>query len=180
MRVISGQAGGRRLTTLEGEEVTRPTGGKVKEAIFSSIRFNLPGKTFLDLFSGSGQMAIEAVSLGASEAVAIELNRNALSVLRENVKSCGFDGKIEIRQADAYSYLESTNKTFDIAFLDPPYRKQMIDRALPLLVPKMSRDGIILCEISSEESLPESCGEFVAVKRHKYSNTTVVVYKWKE
>lgn len=177
MRVISGTAGGRRLISLPGEEITRPTTDRVKEAVFSIIQFEIEGKTFLDLFAGSGQMAVEAVSRGAEHAVCVDASLSAVNVIRQNVGACGFGGKIDVLHSDASGFLNRDRRLYGIAYLDPPYRHNVIDGILPLLVPQMSDDGVIICEISATEELPETCGAFRIYRRYKYSNISVVVYR---
>ena len=118
MRVITGSARGRRLKELEGLE-TRPTTGKVKEALFSVIQFDIEGRRVLDLFAGTGQLGIEALSRGAECAVFVERRRDALQVIRENLEACGMTDKARVVNGDAMSYLKSGEK-FDLIFLDPP------------------------------------------------------------
>ncbi len=121
MRIISGTARGRRLKTLEGMDV-RPTTEKVKEAIFSSIQFDLPQATVLDLFAGSGQLGLEALSRGAKRAYLIDHSPKALSVIRENVAAAGFSEQAEVIQTEAAAFLKSSAPTmqWDLVFLDPP------------------------------------------------------------
>ena len=106
MRVITGSARGRRLKELEGLE-TRPTTGKVKEALFSVIQFDIEGRRVLDLFAGTGQLGIEALSRGAECAVFVERRRDALQVIRENLEACGMTDKARVVNGDAMSYLKS-------------------------------------------------------------------------
>ena len=120
MRVITGSARGRRLETLFGEEVTRPTTESVKEALFSMIQFEIEGKKVLDLFAGSGQLGIEALSRGARHCTFLENNRDAVRVVENNVSHCGFKDNSNIVFADAVSFL-MRKENFDIAFVDPPY-----------------------------------------------------------
>ncbi|HHU83774.1 MAG TPA: 16S rRNA (guanine(966)-N(2))-methyltransferase RsmD [Clostridiales bacterium] len=176
MRVISGSAKGRKLITLDGDEITRPTGEKVKEAIFSSIHFDLPDANVLDLFGGSGQMGIEAVSRGAKHADIIDKNRDAIAVINQNVKSTGLEKSITVKQSDALSYIENTRNTYDIAILDPPYASDLLLRILPLLVSKMNENGIIICETEAE-NLPENVGNFELYRKKKYSKTNVYHYR---
>ena len=110
MRIISGTARGRRLKTLEGMDV-RPTTEKVKEAIFSSIQFDLPQATVLDLFAGSGQLGLEALSRGAKRAYLIDHSPKALSVIRENVAAAGFSEQAEVIQTEAAAFLKNSAPT---------------------------------------------------------------------
>lgn len=122
MRVITGTAKGRRLETLEGEDV-RPTTERIKEAVFSIIQFEIMGHTFLDLFAGSGQMGIEAISRGASSAYFVDASKKSLDVVKKNISSVKFDKEAKVFAMDYRSFLSMNTVEFDIAFLDPPYKK---------------------------------------------------------
>lgn len=124
MRVITGSARGRILKELQGME-TRPTTGKVKESIFSIIQFDIEGRRVLDLFAGTGQLGIEALSRGARQCVFIDQRADAVKLIRENVEVCGLTDRAVIRSGDAMAYLRSGEK-FDIIFLDPPYALSLI------------------------------------------------------
>ena len=104
MRVITGSAKGKRLETLSGVAV-RPTTDRVKEAIFSAIQFEIDGKNFLDLFAGSGQMAIEALSRGALSASLVDSSRESVSVIKKNLELCKFYDKAEIFNTDYFTFL---------------------------------------------------------------------------
>ena len=122
MRVITGTARGRRLQTLEGNDV-RPTTDKVKEAVFSSIQFDIEDRRVLDLFAGSGQLGIEALSRGAKSATFVDLNPEAINVIKANIKTTGFEGVSKIVRTDCFSYLAQTREEFDIyskKLLQPP------------------------------------------------------------
>ena len=126
MRIITGSARGIALKTLEGER-TRPTAEKVKEAIFSALQFDLEGRTFLDLFAGSGQMGLEALSRGAVRAVFIDEGRDAMEIIKENAKKTGFFEKSHFLVSDYRNYLRKAagRETFDIVFIDPPYAERI-------------------------------------------------------
>jgi 16S rRNA (guanine(966)-N(2))-methyltransferase RsmD len=176
MRVITGSARGRKLETLYGEEVTRPTTESVKEALFSMIQFELEDKKVIDLFAGSGQLGIEALSRGARHCTFLENNREALKIVQKNVAHCGFEDKSNIIFAEASSYL-LRKENFDIAFLDPPYNKGLIDKCLPLLLKLMSDDGIVVCETSANESLPENINGWYADRSRRYGKTKLTLYR---
>ena len=154
MRVITGSARGRRLKELEGLE-TRPTTGKVKEALFSVIQFDIEGRRVLDLFAGTGQLGIEALSRGAECAVFVERRRDALQVIRENLEACGMTDKARVVNGDAMSYLKSGEK-FDLIFLDPPYASGLLEQALEEIVrfDICRRHGIIVAESAADKVLP--------------------------
>ena len=176
MRVISGIAKGRKLIPLPGNDV-RPTTDKVKEAVFSAIQFDIEGRRFLDLFAGSGQMGLEALSRGAVSAVFVDSSQESLKITKENVAACKFEDCSKIVRSDALSYLAMTNETFDIAFLDPPYKAGLLDKALALLSEKMSNFGIIICEHPPEVSLPEEVAQFKVFKKYRYGKINVTTYK---
>lgn len=176
MRVITGSARGRRLKTLEGLEV-RPTTEKVKEAVFSAIQFEVEGSRFLDLFAGSGQMGIEALSRGAREAVFVDNTRNSIEVIKQNLQTTELMQNAVILNSDAYSFLNMTSQPFNIAYLDPPYNRGILDKILPLLATKMAKGGVILAETAMGESIPEMVGDFKITKTYRYGKIAVTVYR---
>lgn len=176
MRVITGSARGRRLRTLEGNDV-RPTTDKVKEAIFSIVQFDIEGSAVLDLFAGSGQMGIEALSRGAKSCIFIDNSRSSIEVTKENVDAVGFRTQSVISNMDSIDFLKTCKYTFDLAFLDPPYNKGLIEKALPLLCEKMSQRGIILCEHEKGLELPDECGNMFKHKTYKYGKIEVTTYR---
>ena len=178
MRVITGTARGMKLRTLEGLDV-RPTTDQVKESIFSIIQFEIEGAKVLDLFAGSGQLGIEALSRGASSATFVDSSKKAIDVVRENLEHTKLSHAI-IKNEDSLGFLKLTKDVFDIAFLDPPYGKGLIDKALPLLVPHMSSGAVIICETSKEEPLPDSVGNFVKAKEHVYGKIKLSIFRPKE
>ena len=167
MRIITGSLRGRKLVTLEGEGL-RPTSDKVKEAIFSIIQFDLPGAEILDLFAGSGQLGIEALSRGAEHCVFVDKSKESIGVVKQNVESCKLSDRTRILNCDALDHLKMAPKSFDIAFLDPPYRKGLIEAALPLLEPKIKPMGIVVCEHEAGLDLPESVGRLKLRKKYSY------------
>ncbi|MBQ6042271.1 MAG: 16S rRNA (guanine(966)-N(2))-methyltransferase RsmD [Oscillospiraceae bacterium] len=176
MRVITGSARGRRLITPEGLD-TRPTTDKVKEAICSSLQFDFPGANVLDLFAGSGQMAIEALSRGARRATFIDADQRAIECIRQNVKNCRFADSSVILRSDAVSFLQRNHEKFDIAFLDPPYRHDTLQQILPLLAENMQENGIIVCEHEPECNLPQTILHFDLQKQKKYGKIIISVYR---
>ncbi|MBQ9530557.1 MAG: 16S rRNA (guanine(966)-N(2))-methyltransferase RsmD [Eubacterium sp.] len=176
MRVITGNARGRRLITLEGEEITRPTSQSTKESIFSSIQFEIEGKRVLDLFAGCGQLGIEALSRGAVFCTFVENNRQAYKVVEQNIKTCKMEDVSSLVLTDAVSFLKRKG-TFDIAFLDPPYNKGLIDECLELLSAHMSDEGVIICETARGEELPERAGDFRISKQRNYGKTKLTYYR---
>lgn len=176
MRVITGSARGRRLKELEGLE-TRPTTGKVKEALFSVIQFDIEGRRVLDLFAGTGQLGIEALSRGAECAVFVERRRDALQVIRENLEACGMTDKARVVNGDAMSYLKSGEK-FDLIFLDPPYASGLLEQALEEIVrfDICRKHGIIVAESAADKTLPALAGPYALHREYRYGKIKLTVY----
>ena len=176
MRVITGSARGMRLFTLEGESV-RPTTDKVKEAMFSIIQFEIEGRRVLDLFAGSGQLGIEALSRGAKSAHFVDESRQAISVIDKNLEKTKLKELATVSHTDSISFITATERTFDLFFLDPPYNKGLAEKALPLCAKKASEGALIVCETSADEFLPEEIESLVFSKRYKYGKTALTVYR---
>lgn len=178
MRVITGEARGRRLVALEGDEV-RPTTDRVKEGLFNIIQFDLEGASVLDLFSGSGQLGIEALSRGAKHCVFVDSSNKSIEVTKENLKSVGFTKRASVFCGDARSYISLSRDVFDVALLDPPYNKNILPEILPVVASKMSDNGVIICESSLNEELPQCAGEFDLFREYKYGKIKLTVYRKK-
>lgn len=176
MRIITGTARGKKLQTLAGERV-RPTSDRVKESLFNIIQFDVEGRSVLDLFAGSGQLGLEAVSRGAAHAVLVDASRDSVEIIRRNVQHCGFGEKVEVVASDAAAYLLRKAKRFDLAFLDPPYGEGLLAQVLPLVAEVMNPGGTILCEHPAGEALPGTAGAFAAGKTYRYGKTALTVYR---
>lgn len=176
MRVITGKARGVRLKTLEGLDV-RPTTEKVKEAIFSAIQFEMEGRRFLDLFAGSGQMGIEALSRGAAFCVFVDKNRSAIQTVQDNLRKTGLMEQAAVRNQTAESFLASNTEPFDLAFLDPPYHNGVASSMLPLLEGQIRPGGAVICETAQEEEMPEAVGSLQKYREYHYSKITVTIYR---
>ena len=179
MRVITGIARGMRLKTLEGNDV-RPTAEKIKEAMFSIVQFDLEDAVVLDLFAGSGQLGIEALSRGASKAYFVDSSPASIGVVKENLKHTKMEENAVVCNMPNSAFLRTTPAKFDIAFLDPPYGKKLINRSLPALVEIMSENGIIVCEHEKDCRLPEEEGDFKIHKTYKYGQICLTVYRRNE
>lgn len=131
MRIITGSARGTKLATLEGEN-TRPTTDRVKEALFSMIQFDIEGRNVLDLFGGSGQLALEALSRGAAKATIIDQSRDAVEIIIENAKKTHLFDRCRISSADYASFIRGAagREKYDIIFLDPPYKSGFLPLSL--------------------------------------------------
>ena len=176
MRIVSGIARGKKLCTPQGLDV-RPTIDRVKEAVFSSLQFDIEGRSVLDLFAGSGQLGLEALSRGAKECNFVDSNEMSIKCIDENIKNCGLSDKCVVNFCDSFGFLDKTDLKFDIAFLDPPYDKGLIDMAMPKLILKMSEHGVIVCEHTENGVLQDSYGDFKKQKTKRYGKVYVTFYR---
>ena len=149
MRVITGSARGTNLASVPGEG-TRPTADRVKEAVFSMLQFEIEGRDVLDLFAGSGQLAIEALSRGAERATLVDMSREATDVIAANAKKTHLLGRCRILNTSFSSFLRGAEgrETFDIIFLDPPYDSNMLPKALRAIDEGgiLALGGTVVCE----------------------------------
>lgn len=177
MRVITGTARGRKLKTLQGRE-TRPTTDQVKEAVFNVIQFDLEGRRVLDLFAGSGQMGIEALSRGAESAVFVDASPQAAAIIRENLATTGFLEKSRLTAGDYAGFLSSARERFDIIFIDPPYNTKLMNRALELIgtFDILAENGIIICESDAKSPPPEAPFAYRLHREYRYGRTKVRLY----
>lgn len=176
MRVITGTAKGRKLKQLEGRDV-RPTADRVKEGLFSAIQFDIEGRRVLDLFAGSGQLGLEALSRGAASALFIDKSRTSADIVKSNVKLTGLQENATVFCADYSDFLATCREQFDIAFLDPPYAAGILVDALQKCVRVMSDYGVIICEHPCEQTLPDSAGGFALCKQYKYGKIMLSFYR---
>lgn len=181
-RVISGKYRGTQLDTLKGD-LTRPTTDKVKEALFSILQNKIPDSVFLDLFSGSGQIGIEAMSRGATEAVLVEQNPKAVSVIRKNLEKTRIDSGISIIKTDVFralTDLSAVGRKFDIIFMDPPYAEaaDFVRRAGKLIseYELLNEDGVFVCEHSSCDNTDINVMNLTFSRRCKYGTTMLTFY----
>lgn len=179
MRVITGLARGRRLETPEGLE-TRPTSEKAKEAIFSAIQFEIEQTNVLDLFAGSGQLGIEALSRGARFAVFVDSSADAHAAILRNLNSTGFMKSARAVRMDSLAFLRSTKEKFDIIFIDPPYASGLAAEVLPMCVNIASEGGVIICETDKDVYMPDCSGDFECVKKYQYGRNTFHMYRRRE
>lgn len=178
MRVITGTAKGVRLLTPEGMK-TRPTTERVKEAVFSIIQFEIEGSRVLDLFAGTGQMGIEALSRGASVAVFVDERREVCQLVRENLKRARLSDRARIVQSDYMGYLTRNRDLFDLVFLDPPYAEIFLENALKKIseIDILSDRGIIICERPVEKPLNIEISGLQRGKDYRYGKTYITVFR---
>ena len=179
MRIITGSAKGKKLVSLEGD-ATRPTSERIKEAVFSSIQFDVEGRRVLDLFAGSGQMGLEALSRGAQRATFIDLSREAIDVVKTNARTIGFFDVSHFLVSDWRNYIRkaSGREQYDLVFVDPPYAMECCaDVAAYLAEKELIIPGAIVVLESGEEEIslddPRLSG-YRGVKSTHYGKKTFV------
>lgn len=175
MRVITGTARGKKLVTADGLDV-RPTPERVKEAFFSSIQFDIEGKAFLDLFAGSGQMGIEALSRGAERAVFVDQSPISVEHINQNLKNTGLLNKAKVIRGDFSAVLLGMTEVFDYVFLDPPYAADLLEKALLLVQKNVKPHGLIICEHPKEVALPNEVHDFTVKKCYRYGKVFLTVF----
>ena len=181
MRVITGTARGKRLRELPGLD-TRPTTDRVKEGLFNIIQFDIEGRRVLDLFAGTGQLGIEALSRGACRCDFVDQALAAVKVVRENLRSCGLERQAAVYQRDFLDFLKGTQEKYDLVFLDPPYASGDLERALEYIaeIDIVSRNGIIICESRPDKELPNPESPYFLKKAYRYGKVKLTVYGRKE
>ena len=174
MRVISGSARGRKLTEPKGELI-RPTSDKVKEAIFTIVQFDIEGRRVLDLFAGTGQLGIEALSRGAKSVIFVDSAREATKLISDNLRVCKFSDQAAVYTTDALSYLEYEEK-FDVIFIDAPYDSQLASKALIKIIEfdKLNINGIIIVEVKTGTKIAEIALPYKLNKEYKYGTKTLL------
>ena len=178
MRVITGKARGVQLKTPEGM-LTRPTTDRVKEALFSIIHFEIPGAKVLDLFGGTGQLGIEALSRGAASAVFVDAREDSCRLIRENLKRTKLEKEGRVVRSDYLDYLKRCRETFNIILLDPPYAEVFLENALKRIteIDILETNGIIVAERPLGKELPWEFEGYTRSKDYKYGNTLLTVYR---
>ena len=178
MRVITGTARGITLKTPDGM-LTRPTSDRVKEALFSIIQFDLPGARVLDLFGGTGQLGIEALSRGATSAVFVDAREDACRLIRENLKRTKLEQNAKVLRSDYLDYLKRSTEKFNIILLDPPYAEVFLENAMKIIteIDILESGGIIIAERPLGKDMPWEYPGYVRSRDYKYGNTLITVYR---
>ena len=178
MRVIAGKARGIQLKTPEGL-LTRPTADRVKEALFSIIQFDIVGATVLDLFGGTGQLGIEALSRGAAHAVFVDASEKACNLIRENLRRTGFAGKATVVCCDYLTFLNRNNQVFHIILLDPPYAETYLENALERIteIDILQSNGIIVTERPLGKDIQSDFQGLTRSRDYKYGKTLLTFYR---
>lgn len=174
MRVITGLARGKRLKEPSNYDI-RPTTDKVKESIFNIIQFDIEGRRVLDLFAGTGQLGIECLSRGAKDVTFVDQSKEAISIVKSNLKTCGLEGRVV--HEDSIAFLKRGGQ-YDVIILDPPYATDLINKALSVInsVDILSEGGIIVCESSREKELPAMQSPYFMKKSYNYGKVKITTY----
>jgi len=177
MRVISGKARGVNLKTPTGM-ATRPTADRVKEAVFSILQFDLPNASVLDLFGGTGQLGIEALSRGARCAVFVDERDDACKLIKENLKRTKLESQGTVVRSDYAAFLKTTAQKFDIILLDPPYAEVFLENSLNLItqIDILQSGGIIDTERPLEKALLGDFPGYSRSKDYKYGKTLITLF----
>lgn len=181
MRIISGQLKGRRLKTPKGREV-RPTADRVKEALFNILPRDLSGRRVLDLFAGTGNLSLEAMSRGAERAVLVDIAREATELIVENLKAVGFAGKARVVTGSAFKTaraLARSGERFDLIFLDPPYEIGLAGEALKEIAKEslLREDGVAVAEHSVREKVEDRYGPLARTDQRRYGGTVLSFFR---
>ena len=178
MRVITGKARGVQLKTPEGMQ-TRPTADRVKEALFSIINFDIPGAKVLDLFGGTGQLGIEALSRGAESAVFVDAREESCRLIRENLKRTKLEKDAKVIRSDYLDYLGRCREQYNIIFLDPPYAEVFLENAIKRIteIDILQSDGIIVAERPLGKELPWEFEGYTRSKDYKYGKVLLTIYR---
>ena len=178
MRVISGKAKGIVLKAPEGE-ATRPTADRVKEAVFSILQFEIPGMSVLDLFGGTGQLGIEALSRDARSAVFVDSRDDACKLIRENLKRTNFQSQARVVKSDYLAFLKNCRDKYDVIFLDPPYAEVFLENALKMIteIDILQSGGIIVTERPLGKVLSADFNGYIRSKDYKYGKTIITLYR---
>jgi 16S rRNA (guanine966-N2)-methyltransferase len=181
MRIVAGKYGSRPLKSPK-TDATRPTQDKIKGAIFSSLGNLFDGGNFLDCYSGTGNMGLEAISRGMDHATLIDNNKMAISIIKENVKSLDVKDQTSVISGNVFNVLERLDKKYDIIYIDPPYRKQQNEKLIEKLTEYnlVNEDGIIVIESLQEEVWPETISIYTKYKEKTYGITRISYYKKEE
>lgn len=177
MRIIAGDYKGRRLHAPLDNQI-RPTSDKVKEAVFSILSNDIYKSNVLDLFGGTGNLGLEAISRGAEHCWFSDNSRDSLRLIKENINYCRADKKATVIPGDFRKVLSNLDVSMNIIFLDPPYNKNMLGECFSLIheYHLLAEGGLIVAEHRKEEKLPEHMESFSKLKERKYGTVVISIY----
>ena len=175
MRVITGSVRGRKLREPEGMDI-RPTTDQVKEALFNIVQFDVEGRRVLDVFAGTGQLGIEALSRGAASCLFLDESKKAVDIINDNLSRCGF--KAQVQRCDSLGYIRGLgSESFDLIFIDPPYGKGLENKAVEAIVEFdiLAKGGIMAIETRKEETVKAVPPEYGSTKEYRYGKIKLTV-----
>ncbi len=180
MRIVGGTVRGRTLETPQNHEIIRPTADRVRETIFNVLGQTCEGLEVLDLFCGTGALAFEALSRGASRAVLVDSGKEAQKLVKTNAESLGFAGQIEFLAMPALRgihHLAAQKRRFEVVFSDPPYKQKATVDVLSALTTVLSEGGVAVVEYSKHEAVPDEVGELRRVDERTFGETVVSMFR---
>ena len=177
MKIISGKYKGKQIKGFDIEG-TRPTMDRVKESLFAMIQSKLKESKVLDLFAGSGNLGLESLSNGASFVTFVDKNKKAIEKVKQNINELNITEKYELVTSDFMNFLKNQTKKYDLIFLDPPYKANLLEKAISLILENnlLEEDGIIICEY---ENLKLEISDLIVWKERKYGTKIITIYKKK-
>jgi 16S rRNA (guanine966-N2)-methyltransferase len=179
MRIISGKLKGRRLVSFKAEHI-RPTTDRVKEVLFNILQGDLPGARVCDLFSGTGNLAIEAYSRGAGYVEAVESHKTSLQIIADNLRELKLSKEIHVVKKDVYSYLEGySGEPFDLVFIDPPFTERMAHPVLEAVAKsEVCREGgVVIIEASKHERVDDNYGVYKLLDRRDFGDKSAFIFR---
>ena len=181
MRIISGTARGTKLYTLEGQ-ATRPTLDRVKESLFNIIQNEIPNSIFLDIFSGSGAIGLEAASRGAKKSILCDKSKDAIQIIKKNIEKTHLSEKVELYQLDYELLLKNKIKEkIDIVYIDPPYNSDFVAKSVEILINRklVDENSNIIIETDNEEKILEDLKkiEVEITDKRKYGRAVLIFLK---
>lgn len=182
MRIVAGSVRGRTLAAPKSDKVIRPTADRVRETLFNILGQRCDGLHVLDLFAGTGALALEALSRGAESATLVDRHREALSLCKENVKALGFEKQAEVLGLDAWAaldVLQNAGRLFQLIFVDPPYALRAGATALTKLESQKVADdnAVAVVEHAAQEELGARVGSWARIDERRFGDTRISIFR---
>lgn len=174
MRIVGGKYRGIPLTAFDGDKI-RPTSDKARESFFNIIQFDIYGKSFLDLFCGTGAMGIEALSRGAKGVVFNDSSKESIALLKKNLAKVKADSDFSITNFNAQIFLKSTSQKFDYIYIDPPYKSGLGLECLPLTLNAINDNGVVVLE--DEKPFEGEIAGLTVTDTRKYGRVHLTFFK---
>lgn len=176
MRVIAGSLKGRTLVSFNLPHI-RPMSDMVKESLFNIINFHIQGSEVLDLFSGTGNLSIEAISRGAKSVISVDSNQKSVDVIKENIEKFNLEELISVYKQDAFKFLKDYNNKFDLVFVDPPFTKKISNKILIAVSEVVKENGLVTIQVSKHDSVKKSYKNLSQISKKTYSDKSLIVFE---